>query len=46
MRWFPPGPKEGVGVSNDATAIFGPPSFKDARFDLAGARSIRIQVRY
>jgi uncharacterized protein (DUF2141 family) len=48
MHWFPvPGPDEGAGVSNDATATFGPPSFKDARFRLSDKGGlITLHVRY
>ena len=48
MHWFPvPGPDEGAGVSNDATATFGPPSFKDARFRLGDKGGlVTIHVRY
>ncbi|MCB9762193.1 MAG: DUF2141 domain-containing protein [Alphaproteobacteria bacterium] len=48
MRWLPfPGPVEGAGVSNDAPASFGPPSFGDAVFSLpAEGRTIRVTVRY
>ena len=48
MHWFPlPGPDEGAGVSNDATATFGPPSFKDARFRLSDKGGlVTIHLRY
>jgi len=29
---FPPGPSEGVGVSNDAKGFMGPPKYNDAKF--------------
>lgn len=48
MHWFPvPGPDEGAGVSNDATATIGPPSYNDSKFRLtdAGGR-IRLKIRY
>jgi len=48
MHWFPiPGPDEGAGVSNDATATIGPPSYNDSRFKLLerGA-SINLNIRY
>jgi len=48
MHWFPiPGPDEGAGVSNDATATFGPPSYNESRFKLLerGA-SINVSIRY
>lgn len=48
MHWFPvPGPDEGAGVSNDAKAVFGPPSFDDARFQLSeSSGAITIKIRY
>ncbi|MCB9744289.1 MAG: DUF2141 domain-containing protein [Alphaproteobacteria bacterium] len=47
FRWLPPGPAEGSGVSNDAPASFGPPSFKDSRFTLpAEGASIVVTLRY
>lgn len=48
MQWFPiPKPSEGAGVSNDATATIGPPSYGDARFAMSerGA-ALAIRVRY
>jgi uncharacterized protein (DUF2141 family) len=48
MRYFPiPGPVEGAGVSRDATATFGPPSWNDAKIrigDVGGL--IAVKVRY
>jgi uncharacterized protein (DUF2141 family) len=48
MRYFPiPGPAEGAGVSNDASATIGPPSYSDAAFRLSDkGGSIKIKVRY
>ncbi len=48
MHWFPiPGPDEGAGVSNDATATFGPPSFKDSRFRLSDKGGlVTLHLRY
>ena len=48
MRWLPyPRPAEGAGVSNDATATVGPPSYSDARFRLgAGGGAITLHMRY
>ena len=46
MRWFPPGPAEGFGISNDATGSFGPPSFKDACFMANGDTKRNILIRY
>lgn len=47
MHWFPiPGPDEGAGVSNDATATIGPPKWNDARFqvgDKGGVMSAKIR---
>ena len=40
-------PLEGYGFSNDASAMFGPPSFEDAAFRLRGGRAkARIKARY
>jgi uncharacterized protein (DUF2141 family) len=40
-------PKEGWGVSNDARGRFGPPSFDDAAFDLAGRPdTLEIHLEY
>ena len=39
-------PKEGFGASNDAKAIFGPPKFKAAKFDVAADKSIIIRMKY
>ena len=40
-------PKEGVGASNDARGHFGPPRYKDAKFNFAGnAQSITINMVY
>ena len=48
MRYFPiPGPVEGAGVSRDATATFGPPSWNDAKIrigDVGGL--VAVKVRY
>jgi uncharacterized protein (DUF2141 family) len=48
MRYFPiPGPVEGAGVSRDATATFGPPSWNDAKIrigDVGGL--VALKVRY
>jgi uncharacterized protein (DUF2141 family) len=48
MRWFPfPWPDEGAGVSNDATATIGPPSYNDARFTLGdNGANISLKIRY
>ena len=47
MRYFPiPGPVEGAGVSRDATATFGPPSWNDAKIrigDVGGLVAIRVR---
>lgn len=40
-------PLEGVGISNDAKGIMGPPKFKDARFELApDSGPLLIVMRY
>ena len=38
FQWLPPGPAEGSGVSNDAPASFGPPSFADSAFRHSAAK--------
>jgi uncharacterized protein (DUF2141 family) len=48
MRYFPiPGPVEGAGVSRDATATFGPPSWNDSKIrigDVGGL--VAVKIRY
>jgi uncharacterized protein (DUF2141 family) len=40
-------PKEGVGASNDAKGMMGPPKFDDAAFDYAGGRKdLTIHITY
>jgi len=39
-------PKEGVGFSNDAPIRLGPPSWKDAVFNVSGDKSITLRMRY
>ena len=40
-------PREGYGFSRDAAVRFGPPTFRAARFDLAGdANRQQIRMRY
>ena len=40
-------PKEGVGVSNNAKGSFGPPKFKDAKFDFTSDfNTISIKINY
>ncbi len=48
LHWLPvPGPDEGAGVSNDASATIGPPSYSDARFRLGDKNStVTIHMRY
>jgi uncharacterized protein (DUF2141 family) len=48
MRYFPiPGPVEGAGVSRDATATFGPPSWNDAKVRIADTGGlIALKIRY
>jgi len=47
MRYFPiPGPVEGAGVSRDATATFGPPSWNDSKIrigDVGGLVAVRVR---
>ncbi|MCP4679116.1 MAG: DUF2141 domain-containing protein [Deltaproteobacteria bacterium] len=37
-------PKEAVGVSRGAKGFMGPPKFKNAKFAVAGKKSIRIKI--
>jgi len=39
-------PKEGYAFSNNVFGTFGPPDFKDTSFELAGSKTIKIQMRY
>jgi uncharacterized protein (DUF2141 family) len=39
-------PKEGFGFSRDAPVRMGPPSFKQASFDVAGDASQTLRMRY
>lgn len=39
-------PKEGYAFSNNVFGTFGPPDFKDVSFELAGSKTIKIQIRY
>lgn len=40
-------PKEGYGASNDATGTFGPPKFKDAKFEFKNSRdTVKIILHY
>ena len=39
-------PKEGYAFSNNVFGTFGPPDFKDASFELAGSKMIKIEMRY
>jgi uncharacterized protein (DUF2141 family) len=39
-------PKEGVGVSNNAKGVLGPPKWEQARFDLSGDLTIEISMVY
>lgn len=39
-------PKEGVGFSNDAPIRLGPPSWKDAVFNVSGDKAITLRMRY
>jgi uncharacterized protein (DUF2141 family) len=40
-------PKEGVCASNGATGTFGPPSFRDAKFDTSGTpREVSVRMKY
>lgn len=38
-------PREGIGVSNNPT-LYGKPSFKEARFKVAGPTSITVAMKY
>lgn len=47
MKILPPGPAEGAAVSNDATALIGPPSWSDAKFTVGDkAITIKPTMRY
>ncbi len=39
-------PTEGLGASNDAKGFFGPPKFKDAKFQVISDTSITVHIRY
>jgi uncharacterized protein (DUF2141 family) len=39
-------PKEGCAFSNNVFGTFGPPDFKDTSFELAGSKTIKIEMRY
>ena len=39
-------PKEGFGFSNDATGMFGPPSFEKAKFSFGASRTIVLTLKY
>ncbi len=39
-------PSEGVGASNRATATLGPPSWDDAKFEVAGDAKTTVDIRY
>jgi len=38
-------PKEQYGFSNDASALLGPPSFKNASFDLVDNKTVNIKMK-
>ncbi len=45
MRWFPwPKPREGAGVSNDATG--GPPRWRDAKLELSADAAVDVKLIY
>jgi uncharacterized protein (DUF2141 family) len=39
-------PNEGYGFSNNATAIFGPPTFDQAKFKINGTYSTEVKIQY
>src|SRR5579871_2031373 len=39
-------PTEGTGASNDAKGSFGPPKFRDAKFQLVSDTTLSITIRY
>lgn len=39
-------PKEGFGFSNDASAMFGPPSFKEAAFKIPEVKTVSVTLKY
>lgn len=45
MSFFPPGPAEGVGVSNNNIG-FGPPSWEDAKFIFVKNKEFTIEINY
>lgn len=45
MKWLPPGPAEPWVVSNNAQGTIGPPSFKDAKFEVEGAASLTLKLQ-
>ncbi|UJH92794.1 DUF2141 domain-containing protein [Antarcticibacterium sp. 1MA-6-2] len=38
-------PKEGYGASNDAPANFGPPKWKDAKFEISNGETVKQKIR-
>lgn len=45
MKWLPPGPKEPWVVSNNAQGTMGPPSYKDAQFELKDAMKLSLSLQ-
>lgn len=39
-------PREGIGFSNDARIVLGPPKWADAVFTVAGDMKLRLKMRY
>lgn len=39
-------PKEGIGFSNDAMGLFGPPSFEKALFKFPAQRKLSLSIKY
>ena len=46
MQWLPPKPIEGVGTSNNATGVIGPPGWDDSRFLLDKSLKQSIKLVY
>ena len=46
MQWLPPKPIEGVGTSNNAEGVIGPPNWEDSRFVLDKKLSQSIHLTY
>lgn len=45
FQWFPPKPKEGIGVSNNQFRL-GPPSYSDAKVHIQEMHTLTINMHY